>query len=173
MLTRNIHICCLHGKIQKCINLVLSSLADLTDFLSGEDCVSISSIKSVIEHIHEKVLVERDDDVSLVRDMKRQICTDLDSRYINTKVNHLLNISSFLDPRFKLEHIAEESQTAFKEAVINALINEGLDIFDMAVEIEETDSAASSQSSLTLMNDDRPPPQRKGQQQRLTSRTKW
>ena len=122
-------------EVLEAINSVLSSLDDLTDFLSGEDYVSISSIRSVIKHIHEEALVERDDDVSLVRDMKRRICTDLDSRYIDTKVNLLLDISSFLDPRFKLQYIVEENHTAFKEAVID----EGLDIFDLAVEAEETD----------------------------------
>ena len=167
-------------EVLEAINLVLSSLDDLTDFLSGEDYVSISSVRSVIKHIHEKALVERDDDVSLVRDMKCRIRTDLDSRYIDTEVNHLLNISSFLDPRFKLEHIVEENQTAFKEAVIN----EGLDIFDVAVETEETHSAASAQSSLTSRNDERPPPKKRSklakilksstdsEQQRLTPRDK-
>ena len=138
-------------EVLEAINSVLSSLDDLTDFLSGEDYVSISSIRSVIKHIHEEALVERDDDVSLVRDMKRRIRTDLDSRYIDTKVNHLLDISSFLDPRFKLQYIVEENHTAFKEAVID----EGLDIFDLAVEAEETDSA---QSSVASTSDERPRP---------------
>jgi len=51
--------------------------------------------------------------------MKRRIYTDLNSRYIDAKVNHLLDISSFLNLRFKLEHIIEENQTVFKEAVID------------------------------------------------------
>ena len=122
------------------VNLVLLSLDDLTDFLSGENYVSISFITSVIKQIHEKALVERDDDISLVRDMKLRICTDLDSKYIDTEVNQLLNISSFLDPRFKLDHIVKENQTAFRAAVIN----EGLDILNVAVETEETHSAASA-----------------------------
>jgi len=40
---------------------VLSTLDDLTDFLSGEDYVSISSIRSVMKYIHEDALDERDD----------------------------------------------------------------------------------------------------------------
>ena len=116
----------------------------------------------------------------MVRDMKRQIRTDLDSRYIDTKVNHLLDISSFLDPRFKLQYIVEENHTAFKEAVID----EGLDIFDLAVEAEETDSAQSSVASTSDERPSGPPPKKKSklakilkssndsEQQKLTPRDK-
>ena len=60
-----------YTEVLEAISSVLSTLDGLTDFLSGEDYVSISSIRSVMKHIHEDALVERDDDVSLVRDMKR------------------------------------------------------------------------------------------------------
>ena len=143
-------------EVLEAISSVLSTLDDLTDFLSDEDYVSISSIRFVMKHSHEEALVERDDDVSLVRDMKRRICTDLDSRYMDAKVNHLLDISSFLDPRFKLEHIIEENQTAFKEAVID----EGLNIFDLAVEVDETEPAQPSLTSVSTMSDERPPPKK-------------
>ena len=73
-------------EVLEAISTVLSSLDDLTDFLSGEHYVSISFIRSVIKHIHEEALVEKDDDVSLARDMKRRIRTDLDSRYTDSKV---------------------------------------------------------------------------------------
>ena len=136
-------------EVLEAISIVLSSLDDLTDFLSGELYVSISSIRSVIKHIHEEALVEKDDDVSLVRDMKRRIRTDLDSRYTDSKVQYLLDISSFLDPRFKVEHIAEENQTAFKEAVIQ----EGLQIFHLAV-AEETEPAQSSLTSVATSSSD-------------------
>ena len=62
--------------------------------------MSVSSIKPVIGHIHSDALAEKDDDVSLAKDIKRRICTDLDSRYVSSKVKNLLDITSFLDPRF-------------------------------------------------------------------------
>ena len=86
-------------EVLEAINTVLSSLDDLTDFLSGEQYVSISSVRSVLKHIHDEALLEKEDDVSLVKDMKRRICTDLDSRYTYSKVQHFLYVSSFLDPR--------------------------------------------------------------------------
>ena len=76
---------------------------------------------------------------------------------MDTKVNHLLDISSFLDLRFKLEHIIEENQTACKEVVID----EGLNIFDLAVEVDETEPAQPSLTSASTMSDERPPPKKK------------
>jgi len=102
-------------EVLEVISSVLSTLDDLTDFLSGEDYVSISSIRSVMKHIHEEALAERDDDVSLVRDIKHRIRTDLDLRYMDAKVNHLLDISLFLDLRFKLEHIIEETRQLLRK----------------------------------------------------------
>ena len=75
---------------------------------------------SVINHIHSDALAER------------IICTDLDSRYLDTKIKSLLDITSFLDPRFKMEHEAEEDKIATKEKVIE----EGLGVFSTLTEKE-------------------------------------
>ena len=105
-------------EVLEVINKVLSPLADLTDLLSGEKYVSVSSIKTVINHIHSDALSAKGDDVSLAKDIKCHICTDLDSRYLDTKIKTLLDIPSFLDPRFKMEHVAEEDRITTKEKVI-------------------------------------------------------
>ena len=81
-----------------------------------------------------------------------------------------------------MEHIIEENQTAFKEAVID----EGLSIFDLAVELEAygTEPVQSSHTSVGMMSDERPPPKKKSklagilksshesEQQRMTPRDK-
>ena len=128
-------------EVLEVINKVLSPLADLTDLLSGENYVLVSSIKPVIKHIHSDALAEKDDDVSLAKDLKRHIRTDLDSRYLDPKVKNLLDITSFLDPRFKMEHVAEEDRIAIKEK----LIEEGVDIF--AEEAESQLSSAGNENS--------------------------
>ena len=48
-------------EVLEVIDNMLSPLADLTDLLSGEKYVSISSIKAVINHIHSDALAEKDD----------------------------------------------------------------------------------------------------------------
>jgi len=59
MLTASIHIFYQLGRYRSSRDYQ-DSADDLTDFLSGEHYVSITSIKSVIQHIH---LLEKDDDV--------------------------------------------------------------------------------------------------------------
>ena len=54
--------------------------------------MSVSSIKAVINHIHSGALSEKDGDVSLAKDIKRHICTDLDSRYLDTKIKRSARI---------------------------------------------------------------------------------
>ena len=119
-------------EVLEVINNVLSPLADLTDLLSGEKYVSVSSIKAVINHIHSDALSAKDDDVSLAKDIKCHVYTDLDSRYLDTKIKTLLDITLFLDPRFKMEDVVEEDRIATKEKVIE----EGLDDFSTFTEKE-------------------------------------
>ena len=49
-----------------------------------------------------------------------------------TKIKTLLDITSFLDPRFKMDHVAEEDKIATNEEVIE----EGLGVFSILTEKE-------------------------------------
>ena len=82
-------------KVLEVINNVLSPLTDLTNVLSEEQYVSVSSIKPVISHIHNDTLTEKEDAVSLSKYLKWHIHTDLDSRYSYSDVQKLLNVTSF------------------------------------------------------------------------------
>ena len=140
-------------EVLEVINDVLSPLVDLTDLLSGEQYVSVSSIKPVISHIHNDALAEKDDDVSLAKDLKRRIRTDLDSRYLNSDVQNLLNVTSFLDPRFKMENIAQEDRIAVKEKVIE----EGLSVGEKD-KILESDLSSASGNDLAINETEEEPP---------------
>ena len=82
----------------------LKSLKCMTDALSGESCVTISAVKPLLNHLLEKVLVA-DDDTDLTKEMKERIKVDLELRYLDSEFDHLLEVSSFLDPRFKLIYV--------------------------------------------------------------------
>jgi len=45
----------------------------------------------------------------MVRDVKCRICTDLDSRYMDSRFN-----TSFLDPTSKVEYITEKEPVSFQ-----------------------------------------------------------
>ena len=100
------------------ITEVLSPLANSTDLFSSEKYASVTSIKPVIKCIHSDILAEKNGDASLVKDIKRHICTHLHSRYLDIKIKTLLDITLFFDPRSKTEHVVEENRIATKENVI-------------------------------------------------------
>ena len=82
--------------------------------LSGEKYVSISAVKPVLSHMSTEALAESDDDSPLTKDIKRRILTDIESRYLDPEVDELLDLASFLDPRFKTEHICQENMDTIK-----------------------------------------------------------
>ena len=119
----------------------------------------------MINHIHSDALSAKDDNVSLAKDIKHRICTDLDSRYLDTKIKTLLNITSFLDPRFKMEHVAEEDRIATKEEVVE----ERLGVFSTLTEKEVM--VESQPLSTDLDETEEPPAAKKSKLARILKRS--
>ena len=55
------------------INKALAPIADLTDIISGEDYVTVSTMKPLLHHISTKALAVENDDTELTRDIKERI----------------------------------------------------------------------------------------------------
>jgi len=55
------------------------------------------------------VLVEEDDNTDLTKEMKKRIKEDLQARYDDPEFSFLLELSSFLDPRFKLNYVSNRT----------------------------------------------------------------
>lgn len=85
------------------ISAVLKPLSTFTDALSGENHVTISCVLPLIKHITENLLSPNPTDTPIARDMKATILQDLKSRYSVGSMTALLQISTYLDPRFRLE----------------------------------------------------------------------
>ncbi|XP_029571196.1 zinc finger BED domain-containing protein 1 [Salmo trutta] len=60
---------------------LLEPLSKFTDALASETRVTLSAIKPVLDHITRDVLVERDTEPSLTREMKRIMREDPNNRY--------------------------------------------------------------------------------------------
>ena len=80
---------------------VLKPLAVLTDGLSGEKEVTISALLPVMKHINTNLLCASPSDNILVKEIKTVIKCDLQARYQSPKVALLLELASYLDPRFR------------------------------------------------------------------------
>ena len=85
----------------------LKPLKEMTDVLAGEKGVTVSAVKPIVQYITTEVLVAKEEDSTLTKEMKERMKTDLEVRYSNPDVDQLLSIASFLDPRFKLGHVGD------------------------------------------------------------------
>ena len=100
---------------------VLSPLAELTDSLSGKKMATISSVIPVLHNIADKILKEEDTD----SDLKQKIIKSLHDKYgygesfePPTEMREVLEISTFLDPRFKTDYCTDdESKRNFIDLV--------------------------------------------------------
>ena len=92
----------------ECINKALSPISELTDFLSGECHVTISSVVPVLHNLKTKILIVKEEDVQLTKDIKKNIIDDLDSQYTDSNIQHLLHTPAFLDPSFKADFSANK-----------------------------------------------------------------
>ena len=87
---------------------------------SGEEHVTASAIKPPLNVLRNKVLVAPATDTTLVADIKERICNYLESKYLGySNFEDTINIASFLDPRFKVQHLSDELPL-IKQHVIRA-----------------------------------------------------
>ena len=89
---------------------VLKPLSFLTDALSGEKQVTASAVVPIMKHVRSK-LSPAANDSQLVTEMKQTIWNDLEPRYSDPEVSEMLDAASFLDPRFKDQHLQNKENT--------------------------------------------------------------
>ena len=87
------------------VHSAIKDLAEFTDTLSGEDRVTLSALKAVLYLLKNQVLVESTTDNTLTKDIKKHILTYLDEKYSESETLGLINLASFLDPRFITDYI--------------------------------------------------------------------
>jgi len=104
----------------------IKDLAEFTDTLSGEDRVTLSALKAVLHLLKNQVLVESTTDSTLTKDIKKRILTYLDDKYSESETLELINLASFLDPRFITDYI-EGSELP---SVVDRLIDESSSVVD-------------------------------------------
>lgn len=102
------------------INAALSPLAEFTDVMSGEKYVTISAVLPIIDLLKTSVLKQNPDDTSMTNELRSSITDDLLTRNQDSDAIHLLQIASFLDPRFKEKFVTEIEDV--KETVVSDAI---------------------------------------------------
>lgn len=126
------------------VHSAIKSLADFTDMLSGEDCVTLSALKAVLHILKNDVLVESSIDTTLTKDIKRRIVTYLDGKYSDIETSELMDVARFLDPRFITDYIDNSDLPIVKDR----LTREGNEIHEIQECFNETmDSTESTDNN--------------------------
>lgn len=91
-------------QVLEAINAALEPLAELTDIMSGSRYVTVSSLKAMLQRLEDLLSPNDEDGRSDNIDVKlrRNVLQDLLPRYEEPEREMLLNVTSFLDPRFKV-----------------------------------------------------------------------
>ena len=65
-------------------------------------------MKPILNHISTE-LEEADGDTDMAKEIKERIKVDLELRYLDDDISQLLELTSFLDPRFKLTQVSDRA----------------------------------------------------------------
>ena len=110
-------------QVWESISSALSPIADLTDLLSGDSHVTVSSIQPVLRNLRHKVLVEKESDTTLTKNIKTGVLEDLQRRYSGSKLTEILGITTFLDPRFKADYADDIELELLEDVLVDRGIN--------------------------------------------------
>ena len=117
---------------------VLKPLSYLTDALACEKQVTASAIFPVLKHV-KSILTPIETENRLAKEMKQLMWSDLENRYTDFEVSVALSIASFLDPRFKDNHLQN------KEEIIELITEQCMENYS-SVHSEFTDATSSAGS---------------------------
>ena len=103
---------------------VLKPFRDVTIQVQGEQYVTISIIRPLLHHLTENVLQLQETDSSVIKNMKRDMVSNLGSRYQSLSISNLLDCACFLDPRFKsLPFMSEDNRKKLHTFVLEEAID--------------------------------------------------
>lgn len=105
-------------EVLEAIQRALKPLQDFTDALSGEEYVTLSYIRPVLHLFNSSLLAPEEGDSELTKSIKHTILTYLNEKYSEPSTSDLLDIASFIDPRYRGKYVSSGKLVALKERVI-------------------------------------------------------
>lgn len=100
----------------------LGPMLDFTDALSGDEYVSVSFVKPVLQLFNTSLLEMREEDTDLTKNIKKKMLDYLNEKYEDDETQNLLDMASFLDPRFKMDFISADKKTQVKARVASQMM---------------------------------------------------
>ena len=138
---------------------VLKNVYYLTDALAGEKEVTVSSLRCILVHVKSK-LSPCSEDNHIASIMKQAMMADLSSRNSSPRLTEILDICSFLDPRFKIRYLENEEVTLSlitEECMLTLELDNGLEHDDF----DRTEQETRSSTEVNDVSGDSGPPPKK------------
>lgn len=92
------------GHVLEAVSKALGLLLEFTDALS----VTVSCLKPNLHLFSSELLQEKDEDSDLTKTIKTSVLNYMMTKSSNPDVAELINMASFLDPRFRTQHLSQE-----------------------------------------------------------------
>lgn len=105
-------------EVLESLKAAIGPLADFTDMLSGEQRVTVSAVKAVLHILKTEVLAVSTDDTTLTGDIKSRILDYIEAKYSDSRLSGLLDVASFLDPRFMKDYIDSTDIDVVRERLV-------------------------------------------------------
>ena len=107
-------------EVMESVISALLPVSDLTDVLSGEQCVTASCLIPLITHLCKEALSDDDTHTgshTLKCDIQRKIREYMTNKY-EGEPKTIIGTAACLDPRFMLKYLSEEESTAVRQNVV-------------------------------------------------------
>ena len=105
------------------IHKALHPLLEFTDTLSGEEYVSISYLKPVLQLFATSVLAEEAEDTDRTKSIKTKVLAYLNNKYGDPNIQELLDVACFLDPTFKTQFISTDNIPSIKTRLKTEMVD--------------------------------------------------
>ncbi|XP_028825346.1 uncharacterized protein LOC114784255 [Denticeps clupeoides] len=107
--------------VQESVSKALGPLLELTDALSTEDYISVSHIKPVLSLFNTTILAPEEGDTDMTKSLKKNILEYFNSKYEERVSQELLDLESFLDPRYKTQYISVNDIPIIKARLVSEM----------------------------------------------------
>ncbi|XP_026016977.1 zinc finger BED domain-containing protein 1-like [Astatotilapia calliptera] len=105
-------------EVLEAVQKALKPCQDFTDALSGEKYVTLSYVRPVLHLFNTSLLAPGEEDSELCKSIKTRIVDYLNNKYADPSTSDLLDMASFVDPRFRAKYIPSERINALKHKLI-------------------------------------------------------
>lgn len=127
---------------------ILEPFKDATAYLSADQYPSLSTLGPLLAQIRLKLVITPADSSTAIRNVKKAIASDFNTRYKDPDVCMLMNKATLLDPRLKsLAHLTEDQQEATANSLVDEIVSCQLQPATTAVTTASTSENQSTNSS--------------------------